>query len=129
MTSIVKTLKSFADFVSLPPVPKGEIAKAEAKLSLTFAPEYRDYISAFGAAAANGRELTGLANSERLNVINVTIREWGLNSQVPRSMYVVENTAIDGIVIWQDASGVVFKSSPNAAPTAIADSLAEYMRK
>jgi len=127
MSSIVSTLKSFADLVSLTPAQDIEISTAETKLSLKFAPEYREYLAEFGVAAANGHELTGILKSERLNVVNVTIREWGLNPQVPHSMYVVENAAIDGIIIWQDASGEVFQSSPNSKPKMIAASLAEYL--
>ena len=128
MSSIISTLKSFSDMLSLPPAKENEISAAEKKLSLTFAPEYREYLYEFGAVAANGHELTGIVNSERLNVVNVTMREWGLNPQVPRSMYVVENAVIDGIIIWQDASGEVFQSSPNTAPKAIAVSLSKYLK-
>jgi len=127
MSSIVNTLRSFADLVSLAPAQDKEISEAEKDLSLTFAPEYREYLSQFGVAAANGHELTGILNSERLNVVSVTKREWNLNPQVPRSMYVVENAAIDGIIIWQDASGEIFITSPNSPPNAIAITLAAYM--
>ena len=128
MSSIISTLKSFPDMLSLPPAKETEISAAEKKLSLTFAPEYREYLSEFGAVAANGHELTGIVNSERLNVVNVTMREWGLNPKVPRNMYVIENAAIDGIIIWQDSSGEVFQSSPNTAPKAIAVSLSKYLK-
>ena len=127
MSSITKTLKSFSDLLALSPVQESEISKAENMLSLTFAPEYREYLSAFGAAAANGHELTGILKSERLSVVKVTTREWGLNPQVPHTMYVVENPAVDGIIVWQDVSGQIFQSSPNNAPKMIADSLADYL--
>ena len=127
MSSITKTLNSFSDLLALSPVQESEISKAEIMLSLAFAPEYREYLSAFGAAAANGHELTGILKSERLSVVKVTTREWGLNPQVPRTMYVVENPTIDGIIVWQDGSGQIFPSSPNNAPKKIADSLADYM--
>lgn len=127
MTSIISTLKSFSDLLSLSPVQENEISAAEKKLSLTFAPEYREYLSEFGAVAVNCHELTGILNSERLNVVNVTMNEWGLNPQVPRNMYVVENPAIDSIIVWQDASGKVFQSSPNSTLKEIATSLVDYL--
>ena len=127
MSTIIDTLKSFSDLLTLAPVQESEISKAETKLSLTFAPEYREYLSEFGAAAVNGHELTGIVNSERLNVVSVTTREWGLNSQVPQNMYVVENPAIDGVIVWQDSSGKIFQSSPKSVPKAIANSLVEYL--
>ena len=128
MSSIINVLRSFPNLLSLTPATESEISNAEKMLSLTFASEYREYLAEFGAVAVNSHELTGILKSERLNVVNVTKREWGINLQVPRSMYVIENTAIDGIIIWQDANGGVYQSSPNMPPKSIANSLADYMR-
>ena len=83
MSSIISTIKSFSDLLSLSPVQEKEIFAAEKKLSLTFAPEYREYLSEFGAVSVNGHEITGILDSERLNVGSVTMKEWGLNPQVP----------------------------------------------
>jgi len=127
MSSIITKIKSFSDLLSISPVQENEISAAEKKLSLTFAPEYREYLSEFGAVAVNGHEITGILNSERLNVVSVTTKEWGLNPLVPHSMYVVENPAIDGIIIWQNASGEIYQSSPNSPPKSIAASLADYI--
>ena len=44
-------------------------------------------------------------------------------------MYVIENTCIDGIIIWQDANGIIYKSRPNLEPEKIADSLVDYIKK
>ena len=127
MASIIETLKNFSDLLYLSAVQEIEIANAETRLSLKFAPEYREYISKFGAVAANGHELTGILNSERLNVVSATIKERGLNPQVPQNLYVVENPAIDGIIIWQDVTGEIYQSTPNSAPKVIASSLENYM--
>ena len=127
MSSIITKIKSFSDLLSISPVQENEISAAEKKLSLTFAPEYREYLSEFGAVAVNGHEITGILNSERLNVVSVTTKEWGLNPLVPHSMYVVENPAIDGIIVWQDSSGAIYQSSPNSPPKSIAASLADYI--
>lgn len=127
MASITSIIKSFSDLLSLSPVQEKEILEAETKLSLKFSPEYREYISEFGAIAANGHELTGILKSERLNVASVTIKEWGLNPQVPTNLYVIEDPAIDGIIIWQNTNGEVFQSAPNAAPEIIFDSLVDYL--
>jgi len=127
MSLIINKLKSYSDFISLGPVQEKEIAKAESILSLNFAPEYNEYVKEFGIAAVNGHEFTGIVSSERLNVVDVTRREWIYNPQVPKSMYVIENAAIDGIIIWQDANGDVFQSSPNIQPKIIASSIVEYL--
>ena len=127
MSSIITKITSFSDLLSISPVQENEISAAEKKLSLTFAPEYREYLSEFGAVAVNGHEITGILNSERLNVVNVTMKEWKLNPQVPHNMYVIENPAIDGIIIWQGASGEIYQSSPKSPPKPIAISLADYI--
>ena len=127
MSTITSTLKSFPDLLSLTPAQESEISKAETMLSLSFAPEYRQYLSEFGAAVVKSHELTGLLKSDRLNVVNVTKREREINPQVPHSMYVIENAAIDSIIIWQDTNGEVYQSSPNSAPKLIAASLVEYL--
>jgi hypothetical protein len=127
MSAIINTLKSFDDFLSSTPASNTEILKAENALSVSFAQEYKDYLAAFGSAEAKGHELTGLIKSDRLNVVSVTNREWDLNPQVPQNLYVVENPAIDGIIIWQNADGEIFQSSPNSAPKVIASSLASYL--
>ena len=77
---------------------------------------------------ANGIELTGIVKSQYRNVVAVTQEERILNPKVPNSMYVVENTCVDGIVIWQDSEGYIYKTQPNLEPKKIADSLAEYVQ-
>lgn len=129
MSAIQKALRSYADFVAMKPAGEAAIAEAENELSVKFSGEYRDYLSAFGAAAANGHELTGVSASKRLSVVRVTKREWDLNPQVPHSMYAIENTGIDGIIIWQDASGAVYKSAPHSSPKKLAASIADYLAK
>jgi len=127
MSAIQKKLRSYSDFVAMKPASDTAIAEAEKELSVKFSGEYRDYLSVFGAAAANGHELTGVSASKRLSVVRVTKREWELNPQVPRSMYVIENTGIDGIIIWQDASGSVYKSVPHSSQKKLAASIADYL--
>lgn len=129
MTAIIEKLRSFPDLVTLKPAPESEITKAESQLSLKFAADYKKYTAEFGAAAANGHELTGVVSSKRLNVITATKREREINSKIPQTLYVVENTGIDGIIIWQDESGSVFQSMPYAQPRKIASSLIEYFDK
>ena len=42
-------------------------------------------------------------------------------------MYVIENTCVDGIIIWQDTKGDIYQTQPNMEPKKIADSMAEYV--
>ena len=111
----------------LTPASGTQITDAELQLRVSFADEYKDYLSAFGAIIADGIELTGIAKSEYRNVVELTKKEWELNPRVPHTMYVVENTCIDGIIIWQDTNGTVYQTSPNTDPKKIAQSLEEYI--
>lgn len=43
-------------------------------------------------------------------------------------MYVIENTCVDGVIIWQDTEGIVYKTQPDTEPKKIADSMAEYIK-
>lgn len=92
-----------------------------------FSDEYREYLQAFGAIMADGIELSGIAKSEHRSVVSLTKKEWELNPKVPHTMYVIENTCVDGIVIWQDTTGVVYQTNPNSAPEKIADSLQDFI--
>ncbi len=78
---------------------------------------------------ADGIELTGIAKSEHRNVVSLTQKERELNPKVPNTMYVVENTCVDGIMIWQDTEGVVYQTTPNTQPVKVASSLYEYISK
>jgi hypothetical protein len=100
---------------------------AEQRLGVQFSPEYREYLSAYGAASVFGHELTGICTLSRLNVIEVTISERVDNPSVPLNWYVIEETHIDSIVIWQTETGEIFQSIPNMPPLKLCDSLSEYI--
>ncbi|HIF9329356.1 TPA: SMI1/KNR4 family protein [Photobacterium damselae] len=127
MTTIVNTIQALPNLLALKAVPSTEITDAELQLRVKFSDEYKVYLSTFGAIIADGFELTGISKSEHRNVIPVTKQEWELNNNVPHSMYVIENVGIDGMIIWQDASGVIYQTLPNAKPNQIASSLNEYI--
>lgn len=73
-----------------------------------------------------GHELTGICKAARLNVVDVTQDERQYNS-VPVDWYVIEQTNIDGIVIWQTASGTIYETCPGSEADKICDSLEEYI--
>ena len=127
-SNIVEIINSLIDLLPLKPAADTQITEAEIQLRLNFADEYKIYLKTFGAIMANGIELTGIAKSKYRNVVLVTQEERILNPKVPNSMYVVENTCVDGIVIWQDSEGYIYKTQPNLEPKKIADSLVEYIK-
>lgn len=119
-------LKEKDGFISMTGASEDQIQSSEAKLETTFAADYHSYVSEMGVATFKGHELTGICSSKRLNVTLVTEEERKVYEQIPPTWYVIEQTNIDGIVIWQDSKGVIYQVSPNTKPKAIAKSLAEY---
>lgn len=76
---------------------------------------------------ADGIELSGIAKSKHRSVVSLTEQERALNPNVSHTMYVIENTCVDGIIIWQDTKGKIYQTKPESKPKKIADSLVEYI--
>lgn len=127
MDKIVNTIQALPNLLPLKAASITDITDAELQLRVSFSDEYKQYLSAFGAIIADGIELTGIAKSEHRNVVSVTRQERNLNTKVPQKMYVIESAGIDGIIIWQDAKGVIYQTSPSTQPKRIANSLNEYI--
>ena len=127
MKNPVKVMQNKPGFVSLKAAASEKISAAETVLGLKFTDEYRAYVEAFGAASFAAHELTGVCAVPRLNVVQVTLEERANLPDVPADWYVVEQANIDGIVIWQTASGEIYQTQPGAQPVKIADSLTEYI--
>jgi len=127
--NIIDVINSLPDLLSLKAATPMQITDAELQLRVSFSNEYKEYLSTFGAIMADGIELSGIAKSEHRSVVSLTKKEWELNPKVPHTMYVIENTCVDGIIIWQDKSGLIYQSNPNSKPQKIAASLTEYIIK
>ena len=127
MTKIIQVINSLSDLLPLKPATAIQITDAEHQLRVSFASEYKEYLASFGAIMAEGIELSGIAKSEYRNVVALTKKEWELNPQIPHTMYVVENTCVDGIIIWQDTNGTIYQSTLNEEPKQIAVSLSDYI--
>ena len=127
MKKIIDVINSLPELLPLKAATSMQITDAELQLRVSFSDEYKVFLSTFGAIMADGLELSGIAKSEHRSVVSLTKKEWELNSKVPHTMYVVENTCIDGIIIWQDTTGRVFQTRPGVEPKQIANSLAEYI--
>lgn len=104
-----------------------EIAQAEKQLGLSFAPEYRAFLSAIGACIVRGHEIVGICPFADMRVVDVTREEWAYAPQARDGWYVVEQAHMDGIVLWQDETGAVYQTVPNMTPSRVASSLEEYL--
>lgn len=123
---IISVLRSKEDLIASKGVEDDIINRAEKKLSIKFAPDYRKYLSNFGLAMFGGHEITGLGKDKRINVVDVTLSERERNSET-NVLYVIEQTNIDSIVIWQSSKGTIYKTIGSSKPSKIFNSLIEYI--
>ena len=49
------------------------------------------------------------------------------NPLIPHNLYVIEDTGIDTIVVWQNEKGQIFQSAVGLEPVKICDSLIEFL--
>ena len=127
MSGIFDEMKERQDFYFEGNVPLEKIKKAEKNLGLRFAKDYTEYVMQYGTISCNGHELTGISCDANLDVYYVTEKQWNKNLYAEHFLYVIEETHIDGIVIWQSFTGEVYQSFPNTEPEKICDSLREYI--
>jgi len=129
MSKIIEVVKGLQELEKVGRTSLADIRDAETQLCTNFADEYKEYLSEFGAISAHGIELTGIISVEYCNVVSVTKQERKLNKLVPQNMYVIENTFVDGVIIWQDKEGLIYFTKPNSSPKFLANSLVEYIKK
>lgn len=129
MADVIEIFRGMPDFIGSTGRSEEEILHAERALGISFAKDYREYLEKIGLACFDGHELTGLTNTMRLDVVSVTNEKREQFGDCVSSWYVVEDTNIFGIVIWQDSDGVVYETAPNTKTKIIAKSLLEYITK
>lgn len=125
---IIKAINGLDHLCALLPASPGAVSEAEQSLGLQFAPDYKAYVQQFGAISACGIEMTGVTTSRRLDVVAVTKKNRAMNGNIPPDMYVIEDMAIDGLFILQDATGAVYSAPPHGVPRKVFYSLAEYVK-
>lgn len=127
MGDLVKMMSNMDMFVSSGAVDDNLIKEAEERLELKFADEYREYVLAYGTASYYGHELTGICEGDdSVSVVSVTIAERPYFTNISKEWYVIEQTHVDGIVIWQDVNGCIYKATQRSI-TKICNSLKEYV--
>lgn len=127
MDSIITILAQKCNLFHLEGVTEQDILHAEKELGLQFSEEYKEYLAKFGVVSYDSHELTGICPFPRLNVVCVTNEERQFNPFVPKRCYVIEQTNVDGIVVWQASDGRVYQTYPGSKPVQIAESLSEYI--
>lgn len=127
MSNIIEALKNAPDYIGGTGRTEEEIRNAEELLGVKFAPDYRCYLKEIGLTCFDGHELTGICKPARLNVVDVTTVQRNLHPEA-YSWYVIEETNIDGIVIWQSTAGAIYKTAPGIRTRKVFDSLIEYIK-
>lgn len=126
MSEIIEILKNAPEYIGGAGRTEEEIKNAEQQLGIEFAPDYKCYLKEIGLACFDGHELTGICKSARLNVVDVTVNQRNVFPEAS-SWYVIEETNVDGIVIWQHTSGELYCTIPGSKPKKICNSLEEYV--
>lgn len=130
MSNIVEILRASDELIAGKGASNEQIEAAAKALGVTFAEDYRLYLQEFGLAYVSGHELTGIGIIPRNDVVSVTLEKRKLPhvKPIPENWYVLEDTNIDGIVIWQASNGCVFMESPGMIKQ-ICTSITEYILK
>ena len=129
MATIIDALKSKIDLLTGEGVSESISSNAERALNLSFSNEYKEYLKTYGIAVFDGHELTGITKSPRVNVVDVTKAQREKDPKIPADLYVIEETDVEEIVIWQSGDGEIFYSGPNQDLTKLCNSFAEYVSK
>lgn len=127
MSRTIAMMKSFPDFIGSNGRDEQEIIQSEMTLGVSFAKDYREYLKEIGLACFDGCEFTGITDIERLDVVSVTKEQHEISDPDTKSLYVIEEVGIDGIVIWQDSNGIIYQTSYGTHCKKIADSILEYI--
>ena len=127
MSLIIEDLKKKRDFYCEEGATVEQIENAERELGLQFAEDYKEYLEQFGSVSCGGHELTGFSADAELDVVKVTIENRKRNANIDKLFYVIEETHIDGITIWQTESGEIYEADYKDKPKKLYESLAEYV--
>ena len=129
MDNIIDILINMPDYIGSNGRTVEEIQQAEKALGVSFSEDYREYLEEIGLACFDGHELTGLTQTKRLDVVSITKEKREQFGSITSAWYVVEETNIFGIVIWQSSDGCIYETAPNSKAKKIASSFAEYIAK
>lgn len=127
MNIITESLILKRDFYSEKGASLEVIKKAEDDIGVKFANDYKECLMKYGAVSCSGHDLTGVSSNKNLDVVNITLLNRKKNPKVNNKFYVVEETHLDGIVVWQTTNGEIFQTEYKEEPVKIYNSLVEYI--
>jgi hypothetical protein len=102
------------------------IHNAENELGLKLSKEYKDVLQKYGSLCIKGEEFLGIDN-DNYDIVKATKDARINDSNFPLDAYVIENTAIEGILIIQKDTCELFTYQPNGQLQPLSDTLEEYL--
>lgn len=127
MSSIINTIESFKRKRFTGSVSSELIVNAETELGTCIAPEYKEVLQEYGSLCIKGEEFLGI-DCNNYDIVKATKEARENDKNFPLDVYVVENTAIDGILIVQNNACELFSYQPNGKLQYLASSLEEYLQ-
>ncbi len=91
-----------------------------------FSDDFKKYTLMYGAISFNGKEITGVIEQPRLSVVENTLKAIEDFENFPKSMYVIEDLAIEMCLIVQNKNGKIYRYTPNSLEI-INDNLLDYI--
>lgn len=126
MNNIIDTIESFKRKRFTGGISSKLIQNAETTLNLNIAPEYKSVLEKYGSLFVKGEEFLGIDN-ENYDIVKATQEARTSDEKLPKNVYVIENTAIEGILIVQSSAGEIFSYQPNSKLQLLASSLEDYL--
>jgi hypothetical protein len=105
-----------------------EIEKAELRLNLKFAKDFKDYLSMFGHIYIKKIEIATVVGDTGIDIIEMTCKVRNFNDKIPNDLYAIANMGIDNIFYLQNQQGSVYIIYGNSEPSKVADSLYEFLK-
>ena len=126
MNNIIKTIESFKRKRFTGSISTDLIHNAENELGLKLSKEYKDVLQKYGSLCIKGEEFLGIDN-DNYDIVKATKDARINDSNFPLEAYVIENTAIEGILIIQKDTCELFTYQPNGQLQPLSDTLEEYL--
>ena len=127
MSDIIGTVNRLPKMEHSTSASEEQFFHAEEILGLCFSEEYRQYLSAFGAAWSDIIAISGITDDDAYSVVSLTNRLRKVNPGISPTFYAIEDVGVDGLVIWQDHTGSIYQSIPNHPAVKVFESLSAFL--
>jgi hypothetical protein len=106
---------------------KDEIDEAEQELGLVFADEYKELLLGYGSLETKHLLISSTLKNISVNVVTLTQQIRSIYDNLPKDLYVIMDSGVDGIIIFQDSKGKIYETSHDDTIMEAYDSLAHFI--